>query len=359
MRRRIWSGVAASAAVLALAVPALLALAGPAVATPSFTFARLAGTDRNDTARVVAEQSFQPAVATVVIARGDDFPDALAGTYVASSGSPILLTLPGSLPTPTRKAIHDLGATHAILIGGTGSIGTSVEDQLHSMSVSTERLAGTDRYDTAKQCAEYYSASTIGTANGKRAAIVASGQNYPDALAGGPLAYGAGFPIVLVEQHALPDPSRIALTDMGIQEVLLLGGTNAVGNDVQSTLTGMGMVVMRIAGGDRTETATKIADYERDPNSKLAVDNRALTFDGAHVNLARGDDYPDALAGGPHAGEELSPVLLTSSSTVLGPMTRAWLTRHSSTLLAGHLFGGTTAISTTVQSDATTAARGG
>ena len=75
-----------------------------------------------------------------------------------------------------------------------------------------------------------------------------------------------------------------------------------------------------------------------------AVDNRALTFDGAHVNLARGDDYPDALAGGPHAGEELSPVLLTSSSTVLGPMTRAWLTMHSSTLLDGHLFGGTSAM---------------
>jgi putative cell wall-binding protein len=128
---------------------------------------------------------------------------------------------------------------------------------------------------------------------------------------------------------------------------------------VASTLAGMGLVVVRIAGRDRTETATKVADYELDPNSKLAVDNRALTFDSAHVNLARGDDYPDALAGGPHAGEELSPVLLTSSSTVLGPMTRAWLTTHSGTLLDGHLFGGPAAISTTVQSDATTAARGG
>ncbi len=351
MLRRISRLVAASVVVLALA--------GPAAATPSFSFARLAGTDRDDTARVVAEQSFQPAVATVVIARGDDYPDALAGVYVASSGSPILLTLPDSLPPPTRKAIHDLGVTHAILIGGTGSIGTSVEDQLHSINVSTERLAGTDRYDTAKQCAEYYSASTIGTTNGRRAAIVASGRTFPDALAGGPLAYGAGFPIVLVEPHALPGSSRAALTDMGIQEVLVLGGTNAVGDDVESTLAGMGLVVMRIAGRDRTETATRVADYELDPNSKLAVDNRALTFDAAHVNLARGDDYPDALAGGPHAGEELSPVLLTSSPNVLGPTTRTWLTVHSGTLLDGHLFGGPAAISTTVQSDATTAARGG
>src|SRR5437867_1689089 len=195
MRRRISSVVAASAAAT------VLSLAGPAVATPGFHFDRLAGTDRNDTARVVAEQSFQPTVATVVVARGDDFPDALAGTYVASSGSPILLTLPDSLPAPTRKAIQQLHATHAILIGGTGSISTSVESQLHSMNVSTERLGGVDRYDTAKQCAEYYSATTIGTANGKRTAIVASGQNFPDALAGGPLAYGAGFPVVLVQQH--------------------------------------------------------------------------------------------------------------------------------------------------------------
>ena len=103
------------------------------------------------------------------------------------------------------------------------------------------------------------------------------------------------------------------------------------------------------------ENALQIVQTSLESNPNSA---RHLALLG-RINLARGDAYPDALAGGPHAGEELSPVLLTSSSTVLGPMTRAWLTMHSGTLLDGHLFGGTSAISTTVQSDATAAARGG
>jgi putative cell wall-binding protein len=330
----------------------------PASATPGFAFTRLAGSDRHDTARVIAENSFPLIALDVIIARSDDFPDALAGNYVAGAGLPILLTQPDTLPPPTRAALQRLRTTHAILLGGNGAIHLSVESELRGMGITTERVAGSDRFETARECAEYYGTGNIGTVNDKTTAIVASGRNFPDALAAGPLSFLVALPLLLTERDALPAPTQSALTTLEIEQVLLLGGPAAVGEPVEQALTGAGLEVVRIAGGDRTETATQLADFMLDSSNTFALGPLTFGFDDAHINLARGDGFPDALAGGPHAGGEAVPIVLSRSATELGAATRAWLFRHSGTLEGGDIFGGPGAVSASVESQATAAGRG-
>src|SRR5690349_4298663 len=109
MRHKINAGLVAGAVLASMLV------AGDAHAAASFTFARLAGPNRFGTAAAIAQASFGSA-ATVLIARADLFPDALAGGYLAGStgtGAPILLTRTDALPSETAAAITALGATKA------------------------------------------------------------------------------------------------------------------------------------------------------------------------------------------------------------------------------------------------------
>ena len=81
-----------------------------------------------------------------------------------------------------------------------------------------------------------------------------------------------------------------------------------------------------------------------------------LGFPRLHVDLARGDVFADALAGGPHAGVEGGVILLTVNPTTLGSVTAGYLAEESITLEAGHVFGGPAAISADVLAAAIDAA---
>src|SRR5438093_814177 len=72
-------------AVVALTAAAFLPLGGAARATVTFAFKRFAGADRYDTARLMGQSTFGGGASDAVIARGDLFPDALAGSYLAGA----------------------------------------------------------------------------------------------------------------------------------------------------------------------------------------------------------------------------------------------------------------------------------
>src|SRR5439155_6806842 len=148
------------------------------------------------------------------------------------------------------------------------------------------RIFGASRYDTALAVAKAQG-TTVGSVNGKRTAILASGENFPDALAGGPLAYAGNLPILLTQKDSLSPQAKQGIQDLGIQQVLLLGGNAAVAPAVETAVQGAGASTVRLAGADRTGTATAVATY--------ALNN--LAFKNTHVNLATGQDFADALAG--------------------------------------------------------------
>jgi hypothetical protein len=356
--RRVAAAILAAATATTMLIPLT---AGSASAVPGFTFTRLAGIDRFDTARRIAVSTFGTAN-TVLLARADLFPDALSGSYLAGStdsGSPILLTEVNRIPSATNEAMSTLGVDRVILLGGPAAISPSVEGELRARNLQVERIGGRDRFETSQQIAERLGSTNVGTVDGVRTAIVASGRNFPDALSGGPVSFARRLPSILTDTNTLPAPARNALTNLGIRRVFLLGGPAAVSGNVQTQIEQLGITVERFGGANRQETATLVAE--------TAIDR--LGFDDTHINLARGDFFSDALTGGPHAGDESdggstpgappAPIVLTVSPTILGAETSEFLRMHANTLRDGHIFGGQAAVSDAVEGEAARAAGAG
>jgi SpoIID/LytB domain protein len=190
---------------------------------------RIGGNDRYETA-VAAAAGIAKGVATVYVASGADFPDALAAAAVAASrGEPVLLTKPGDLPDVTAAAISELAPGSIVILGGTGAVSTTVENQLRALGVATvSRIAGNDRYSTAAKVA-----ALLPTA---KAAYVASGAAFPDALAGAALAGHLGAPVLLTKPTSLPDATTGVLAVQKPNAITVLGGTGVVSTSVATAL---------------------------------------------------------------------------------------------------------------------------
>src|SRR5688500_9777541 len=164
-----------------------LALAAPAGAADAVTNDRVAGADRFGTAAAACTEAYEDGTSTVIIATALNFPDALAASGLAGANAAcILLTGVDDVPAATEAAIGDLGASTAIIVGGTAAVSQAVEDTLrdeHGLTVS--RVAGDDRYETAGAIASEI--GTAGEVEDGATAILASGTSSADALAAGPL----------------------------------------------------------------------------------------------------------------------------------------------------------------------------
>ncbi|HET6873860.1 MAG TPA: cell wall-binding repeat-containing protein [Acidimicrobiales bacterium] len=335
----------------ALAATAATATGGTAWATAGVTSQRLAGSDRYGTAQTVATRAFPSGATTVVLTSGTDFPDALVASYLAGRlHGPTLLTDRDVLPSATGSALQALKATSVVIVGGPAAVSKAVQTQLTNAGYQVSRVYGNDRYSTAASIATLFPPSFVGSLNATSGptAIVATGATFADVLAGGPLSYRASFPMLLTDPTSLSSSTSSALTSLGIKQVLLLGGTAAVSQNVQNQIAGKGITVTRLAGQDRAGTAAQVAT--------LAEAQLGWTL--SHVDIARGDDFADALAGVDHAGNEAQPILLTASPTALDTYTSAYLQDHASTIASMDVFGGTGAVSDGVVTQARQAAGG-
>lgn len=257
--------------------------------------ARVAGAHRYDTASSLSVAAFPGGAGAAVIASGTSFPDGLAaGPLAASMDAPILLTERGALPQATANELTRLDPERVVIVGGEAAVApevaTAIED---ATGVQPERIAGIDRYATAAAAAAELDASPP-------IAYVASGQLFADALTGGAVAALEEAPLLLASTDALPASAREALAELAPAEIVVLGGTASVGDDVISALRDEGHDVRRIAGPDRYATAAAIAaDRVPEPDTVL---------------LAAGLSFPDALAAAPLARSLAAPILLVDRS---------------------------------------------
>lgn len=158
---------------------------------------------------------------------------------------------------------------------------------------SVTRLAGADRYGTAAAI------SAASYPPGVPAVYVATGADYPDALAAGPAATRAGGPVLLVTGNGVPAATVQELQRLRPARIVVLGGPAVVSDGVLAALqpyAGAGGV-NRLAGADRYATAAAVS---------------AATFPtGVPVAyVSTGTAFPDALTGGVAAGREGGPLLL-------------------------------------------------
>ncbi|MCA1841978.1 MAG: cell wall-binding repeat-containing protein, partial [Actinobacteria bacterium] len=168
------------------------------------------------------------------------------------------------------------------------------------------RLAGADRIETALETAQStYAAGTAG------AVVLARYDNFPDALAGTPLAGAKDGPLLLTPPASLDQ--RVGglierLLPSG-RTVYLLGGEAALSAQVESQVRALGYQTVRLAGGDRYETAVKVAE---------AIGNPVELF------LTTGTNFPDALSAGPAAIKQKGAILLTAGPA-MPPSTAAYI----------------------------------
>ncbi len=248
---------------------------------------RISGKNRYETAVAISNIGWESAD-TVIIARGDDFPDALAGAPLAyKMDAPILLT-GKTLPQSVKDELARLKAEKAIILGGKGAVSTYVYNELKSLGVDVDRIGGIDRFETATNIA-----AVLGGDPEK--AIVANGLDFPDALSIASFAAENGFPILLTKKSELPEATKKALH--GFESSIVVGGTGVISENILANLPG----AERYGGENRYATSAKIATI-LNPADKAFV--------------ATGADFADALTGSVVAAKTNSTFLLVPPTSV-------------------------------------------
>jgi hypothetical protein len=224
-----------------------------------------------------------------------------------------------------------------------------------------------NRYDTARLVGAagavltnpVTGAGTLGTVGNttvdcggvkKKTAIVASGENFPDALAAGGLSWAgstsgcgneAALPLLLTAQNVLPSETSAALTSLGIEQVILMGGTGAVSATVETAIDTLANVsVARVSGANRQATAVELTKRILGKDAPDGLDWVGGT--ARRLLVSRPDTFPDALAAGPLSGKESAPLFLAAATQALGSVTVNGITGypnadffHRGTLLGG------------------------
>ncbi|HZQ83436.1 MAG TPA: cell wall-binding repeat-containing protein [Acidimicrobiales bacterium] len=274
-------------------------------AAATVTINKVSGATRYDTSAMIAQTKYPTGVPSgnVVLAVGTNFPDALAGNYLAGQlSAPILLT-PGTISDASYSKVTAAlaallpGSTKRVwILGGTSAVGADVATDLGSKGYTVTRIGGATRYDTA-QMVDTQTGQVAGAGvSGNKTAIIATGANFPDALAAGPLAWAKHFPIILTDgtQTSLSTQATATLTADGIKNAIIMGGAAAINPALNAALTAAGVTIdKQFAGADRTDTATQFANY--------VIANYG--FSNAKAIITFGGNFPDALSAGPWGGD--------------------------------------------------------
>lgn len=160
-----------------------------------------------------------------------------------------------------------------------------------------ERLAGPDRYATAVEI------SKATFSPGVPAVYIATGLNFPDALAAVPAAYQEGAPVLLTMTDAIPAVTREELTRLNPSRIVILGGTGAVSAGVASQLRAYAPTVVRRAGPTRFETAAEVSKAVFDPNIPV-------------VYAVSGFNVPEALSAGVAAAVQGGSLLIVRPDSI-------------------------------------------
>lgn len=210
------------------------------------------------------------------------------GGFMAAAG-----LIPGSAATTaatyydSAKALGDDGQVRNMMFkyvqdNGTISPTNSNNWKIDTAPVSTvQRLGGATRIDTSLAIAEdqYKNAKPD-------AVVLATADDFPDALVGSGLAYKYNAPLLLVNKTVSDSQNVMNYINANLtkdKKIYILGGTGAVSSEISDYLTLQGYTIVRFAGKDRYDTNEKVVAYLNAPK-------------GTPLFIATGEDFPDALS---------------------------------------------------------------
>lgn len=165
------------------------------------------------------------------IVRGDSYADALAvAPFAWNQVRPIILVKPTGAPDAAVTAFTDLGSDAVIIVGGEGAVSDDALFDLwfgalypDGLDLTYWRVSGVNRYDTAAKVGRFW-------APNYDSYVLASGQSFPDALAGGPLMGAFGGAMLLTAPQSLsPEAAAVLNEDRTyISRGWMLGGEKAL-----------------------------------------------------------------------------------------------------------------------------------
>ena len=185
---------------------------------------RVEGADRYATAAALSADAFVAPTPTVFIATGQSFADALTGGAAISGtvGGPVLLVLRDSIPAATATELQRLAPADIIVLGGTAAVSNAVLAQLDQYATDpVQRKAGDDRYGTGVAVSFFFAAAPK--------VYLATGESFPDALAGSAAAGFNDSPVLLVRKDCIPSAVDLEITRLQPTQVVILGGEAALG----------------------------------------------------------------------------------------------------------------------------------
>ncbi|WP_382303920.1 cell wall-binding repeat-containing protein [Herbiconiux sp. UC225_62] len=194
---------------------------------------RLGGADRFEVSRNVAMHAFGSSSADgAYVATGLNFPDALSASGAGGhNGKPVILVNGGaaSVDPATADLLGALKVNNVTIAGGTNSVSTGMQSSIDALpGVSTvSRQAGADRFAASLAINQ----DAYGTSD---RVFLATGLNFPDALAGSALAGAKGSPLIVVPGNCVPQPVKLSFADFDNTKVTLLGGPNSLDAGVES-----------------------------------------------------------------------------------------------------------------------------
>ena len=258
---------------------------------------RIYGKSRYDTARAVADkmkEEIEGKFDNIIVAYGENYPDALSGGYLAKvKNAPILLVNPSvedDIIDYISKNIASDGTVY--ILGGTGVVSSAFERNIRDKGIYPVRLFGKSRYETNL---EILKAAEVDDEE----ILICTGTDYADSLS----ASAAGMPILLVG-NTLTDAQRKYIQNLNTEQFYLIGGKGAVKPEIESDLIELEYSednITRIAGKTRYETSTAVAEELFDKSPQTVV-------------LAYAQNFPDGLSGGPLAMLYDAPIILTDSN---------------------------------------------
>lgn len=283
---------------------------------------RLSGSTRYDAAATIATTAFPSGASVVYLASGLNFPDALsAGPLAAADGGPLLLTLPGSLPSATRTAIATLAPSKVVVVGGPSSVSDAVLATLRTLVPEVQRIAGPDRYAVSRDI-------VASRQQAGKPLFVATGAGYADAVTAGAAAARAGGQLLLVpgDRATLPTGYASFIEGLSPSSIAVVGGSLSVSDGILAQLNGIATAT-RFGGDDRYAVAAAVVGAFGTPS--------------AHVYLTTGANFPDALAAAPLAGQPGATLLSVPGSCVPAGTLSAIDAAHPSTVT---VLGGTDSV---------------
>lgn len=257
---------------------------------------RVYGSTRYETAFAVADTLKAELCVTqfssIIVACGDNFADALSGSYLAAAkNAPILLTNGKNIDEILEYAENNLGTGGTVyLLGGTTAVSADVEKSLTDAKINVTRLSGKTRFDTN---VAILNAAGIAA---NQEILICTGWDFADCLS----ASATGMPILLVNNTTgeLTEAQIEFLNSVKGSKLTIIGGTGAVSEKLEKLLGEYG-TVSRLYGANRYVTSVEVAKhYFKEPTS---------------VVLTYAYNFPDGLCGGPLAYVTGAPLILTST----------------------------------------------